>query len=283
MNKLLIFAFVFTGFISSTFGQELNSYKYVIIPSGYEFLKEPNQFQLNELTKFLFEKYGFNAYMENEELPMELSQNRCKALIANVNNNSGLFLTKLVVVLNDCKNNQLFVSKEGISREKDYKTAYQGALRDAFESIAALNYKYEGEGSAVPVRKSGEVVQLAIVPKTKADTTVQEIIPAEVEVSIFPVRKDQIMANSENENILNFLYESTGFYLERSENGYRFFQKGMTEPFAQLIAAKTGQNFIYASITAQGIATFDEDGNLVVEIFNGETNTTDTKIYKLQN
>ncbi|MCJ7759163.1 MAG: hypothetical protein MUP24_13575 [Gillisia sp.] len=283
MKKLLIFTFVFIGFISSTLGQDLNSYKYVLVPSSFEFLKEPNQYQLNELTKFLFEKYGFEAYVEDEELPMELSQNRCKALIANVKNNSGLFSTKLVVVLKDCKNNELFISKEGSSREKVYKTAYQEALRDAFESIAALNYKYEGEVSAAPAPKSENVVQLVIVPETKADTTEQEIMPAEVEVSIIPVSKDQIVENSKNENTFNFLYEAKAFYLERSENGYRFFQKGMTEPFAQLIVSKTGQTYFYASITTQGIATFDEDGNLVVEIFNRENTSIDTKIYKLQN
>jgi len=283
MKKLLIFTSVFIGFISSTFGQDLNSYKYVIVPSSFEFLKEPNQYQLNELTKFLFDKNGFEAYMEDEELPMELSQNRCKALIANVKNDSGLFSTKLVVVLKDCKNNELFISEEGTSREKEYKTAYQEALRNAFESISALNHKYEGEVSAAPAPKSGNVVQLVIVPESKAEPIEKEVMPAEVEVSMIPVSTDQILENSKNENSLNFLYEAKVFYLEKSENGYRFFQKGMTEPFAQLIASKIGGNFIYASITTQGIATFDEDGNLVVEILNREKGSTNTKIYKLQN
>ncbi len=283
MKKLLIFTFVFISFFSSTFGQDLNSYKYVIVPSSFEFLKEPNQYQLNELTKFLFEKNGFEVYMGDEELPMELNQNRCKALIANVKNDSGLFSTKLVLVLKDCKNNQLFISEEGSSREKDYKIAYQEALRNAFESISALNYKYEGEVSAGPAAKSKNVVELVIVPVTKAEPIAQEIMPAEVEVSIIPVNMDQIAENSKNENTFNFLYEAKAFYLERSENGYRFFQKGMTEPFAQLISSKNSQTYIYASITTQGIAAFDEDGNLVVEIFNRENGSMDTKIYKLQN
>jgi len=283
MKKLLLFTFVFIGFLSSTFGQDLNSYKYVLVPSSFEFSKEPNQYQLNELTKFLFEKNGFEAYLEDEELPVELIQNRCKALIANIKNDSGLFSTKMVVVLKDCKNNQVFISEEGSSREKDFKIAYHEALRNAFESIAALNHKYEGEVSAAPAPKSGNVVQLVIVPEAKAEPSAQEVMPAEVEVSIIPLSTDQIIEKSKNGNTLDFLYEAKAFYLERSENGYRFFQKGMTEPFAQLIASKTGQTYIYASITNQGIATFDEDGNLVVEILNRENGSTDTKIYKLQN
>jgi len=283
MKKLLIFTFVFIGFLSSTFGQDLNSYKYVLVPSSFEFLKEPNQYQLNKLTKFLFDKYGFEAYVEDEELPIELSQNRCTALIANVKNDSGLFSTKLVVVLKDCKNNQIFISEEGSSREKDYKTAYHEALRNAFESISALNYKFEGEVSTAPAPKSENVVQLVIVPKTKAEPVDQEIIPAEVEVSIMPVGKDQIVENSKSESALKFLYEAKAFYLQRSENGYRFFQKGMTEPFAQLISSKNSKTYVYTSITTQGIATFDKVGNLVVEIFNRENGSMDTKIYKLQN
>jgi hypothetical protein len=283
MKKLLIFTSVFIGFVSSTFGQDLNSYKYVLVPSSFEFLKEPNQYQLNELTKFLFEKNGFEAYMEDEELPMELSQNRCKALIANVKTDSGLFSTKLIVVLKDCKNNQLFISEEGSSREKDFKIAYHEALRNAFESIAALHHKYEGEVAAAPAPKSGNVVQLVIVPEAKAEPIEKDVMPAEVEVSIIPLSKDQIVGNAKNENTLDFLYEAKAFYLEKSENGYRFFQKGMTEPFAQIIASKTGRSYIYTSITTQGIATFDENGNLVVEILNRENGSTDTKIYKLQN
>ncbi len=281
MKKLLIFTFVFIGFLSSTFGQDLNSYKYVIVPSSFEFLREPNQYQLNELTKFLFEKYGFEVYMD-EELPAELIENRCKALIANVKKESGLFSTKLVVVLKDCKNNQLFISKEGSSREKDYKTAYQEALRDAFESISALNYKYDGQVSVAPAPKSENVVQLVIIPETKAEPTAQENMPAEVEVSILPVSKDQTVKNSKNENKVNFLYETKAFYLKRSDNGYIFFQKGMTEPFAELIASKNNQTYFYTSITSQGIATFDKVGNLVVEIFIREKGLIDTKVYKLQ-
>jgi hypothetical protein len=98
-----------------------------------------------------------------------------------------------------------------------------------------------------------------------------------------PVGKDQIVENSKSESALKFLYEAKAFYLQRSENGYRFFQKGMTEPFAQLISSKNSKTYVYTSITTQGIATFDKVGNLVVEIFNRENGSMDTKIYKLQN
>ena len=41
----------------------LNDYSYVIVPDQFDFLKSKDQFQLNSMTKFYFEKSGFNAYL----------------------------------------------------------------------------------------------------------------------------------------------------------------------------------------------------------------------------
>lgn len=43
----------------------------VVVPNKFAFLKSDNEYQLNILTKFLIEKQGFKAYMENE-VPSEL-------------------------------------------------------------------------------------------------------------------------------------------------------------------------------------------------------------------
>jgi hypothetical protein len=48
------------------------------------------------------------------------------------------------VVLKDCKNQVLFTSLEGISKEKEYLVAYTQALREAFTSFDKLEYKYSG-------------------------------------------------------------------------------------------------------------------------------------------
>jgi hypothetical protein len=37
--------------------RNVNDYKYVIVPEKFDFQKEPNQFKLNQLTKFLLKKY----------------------------------------------------------------------------------------------------------------------------------------------------------------------------------------------------------------------------------
>lgn len=123
--------------------KDLNRYKYVIVPYNYDFLKEKDQYKLNTLTQFLFNKYGFNAIMEGEDYPDDLKFNRCTALKADVNKGSGMFKTKLTISLKDCNDRVVYTSDVGESREKEFKTAYNKAIREAFLSVEALNYKYE--------------------------------------------------------------------------------------------------------------------------------------------
>ena len=55
-----------------------------------------------------------------------------------------MFTTKLKVVVKDCKNNILSTSEEGTSREKEYRVAYNEALRMAFDNFGFLKtHKYQ--------------------------------------------------------------------------------------------------------------------------------------------
>ncbi len=53
-----------------------------------------------------------------------------------------MFTTKSIVELRDCSNKIIFSSKEGKSKDKEYKKAYHEAIRNAFKSIQSLKYKY---------------------------------------------------------------------------------------------------------------------------------------------
>jgi hypothetical protein len=129
---------------TSVFSQtNLNSYKYIIVAEKFDFLKESNQYRLNELAEFLFEKYGFEAVIEGEDYPNDLLMNRCSGLKANVLKDSGMFKTRLTVQLKDCNDRIIYTSEVGESREKEFERAYSDALRNAFNSIQALEYKYE--------------------------------------------------------------------------------------------------------------------------------------------
>lgn len=142
MKKVLFLILFLTT--SLGFSQSLNDYKYAIVPSKFEFLKEKDQFRLNTLTKLLMEKYGFVTYFDSDVLPNEVVESNCNKVYVDVKSNGNLFVTKLTVVLKDCKNAVVYTSIEGRSREKELQVAYNQSMREAFSSFDNLEYKYNG-------------------------------------------------------------------------------------------------------------------------------------------
>ncbi|MBK5209267.1 MAG: hypothetical protein JJE44_07160 [Flavobacteriaceae bacterium] len=145
MNKSFSISFLLIFSFSILFAQKsINSYKYILVPNQFEFQKSPNQYQLNSLTKFLFERAGFTVFFMDDTLPDDLAHNSCLALKTSVNNASSFLSTKLRIDLSDCYNQVVFSTEEGKSKEKDYKMAYHEALRNAFVDLENLKYAYMG-------------------------------------------------------------------------------------------------------------------------------------------
>ncbi|WP_343330483.1 hypothetical protein [Polaribacter staleyi] len=173
MIKKIAFSFLF--FIAlSAFGQQvnINNYKYVIVPDRFDFLKTVDQYQTSSLTKFLLEKKGFVVYLSNEKLPEDLVQNRCNGLTATVIDDSSMFTVKSKIELKDCYGTVVYVSETGKSKEKEYKKSYHEAIRNAFETMEDLTYKY------VPLKKVAEV------KKVTAPEVVKEVISAPIKETI---------------------------------------------------------------------------------------------------
>lgn len=172
--KLKYFTILITFFLSaSLFSQtSLNNYKYVVVPNKFDFLKEQDQYQLNSLTQFLFNKYGFIALMEGSNYPEDALKNRCLVLKSNLLKDGSMFKTKLAVELKNCNDQVVFTSEVGESREKEYHRAYNEAVRGAFKSIEALNYKYAPITSAT---NSQVVTSQAIEVKSEVSNEIQQL------------------------------------------------------------------------------------------------------------
>ncbi len=265
-NILIILSFALTF---NSFGQELNNYSYVVVPEKFSFLKEADQYQLNSLTRFLFEKYDFEAYLKGEGDYKNLDADRCEGLYADVLDDSGMFRTKLRVVLKDCQNREVFVSREGVSRNKDFRNAYQEALGEAFKSIESLDYI------------QNEVIVNG-TPDLNVQTEAKEEQAEERNVEVKEGRESAINNVTGKSAARNFTREGSQYFLLESPNGFKFFQKGMTEPFATLIRSTSGNNIIYNSITSKGMAHFDTEGNLIIEILKEDGNSVNTIIYRAE-
>ena len=100
----------------------LDQYKYVSVPNRFDFMKSSDQFQISSLAKFLLTKNKFTVLEDLEKYPADLAANQCLLLNLNVEQIKGFLKTKLEVQFLNCKNQVVFKSDIGMSREKDFKT-----------------------------------------------------------------------------------------------------------------------------------------------------------------
>jgi hypothetical protein len=177
-NKLssLLFFLALFAYSQST---KINNYQYIIVADKFDYLKTSDQYQTSSLTKFLLKKKGFNVFLSTENLPSELLQNRCLALTASVADDSGIFTVKNKIELKDCFGTLLYSSKFGKSKEKEYKKAYQEAIRNAYASMTDLEYNFTPihtetiknelleTGVTIPVKKDDSV---KIIPQVTKGT-----------------------------------------------------------------------------------------------------------------
>jgi hypothetical protein len=157
MKKFLLLL-VFLVSISG-FSQSINDYQYVIVPAKFSLFKENDRYRLNSTTKMLLEKYGFKVFMSNENIPNEIGN--CEALYADLVEDKSFLTIKVKVVLKDCKENIVYETEFGKSREKEFAIGYNQALRETAKSFDKLNYQYNG--------KNGTTTTTISSPATKAE------------------------------------------------------------------------------------------------------------------
>lgn len=177
MNKFLFFiAFTFIVQFNSFAQDAINNYKYIIVPHQFDFQKSEDQYQLNSLTKFLFNKHGYEAYLDSETYPQDLASDNCLALKAIVKDDSGMLTTKLIIHLVNCRNTVVATSEVGKSKLKKRDRSYNQALRNAFLTFEYFDYSYEPkvkEAKSTP--KTETVVQEKIAPVEPSDEKIKEV------------------------------------------------------------------------------------------------------------
>lgn len=262
MKKYLLVLLLFISF--SGYSQNtINNYKYVLVPEKFSFLKENDQYTLNSLTKALLQDKGFMVYFDNAELPSEVANNKCQALSADLLEKGGMFTTSITLLLKDCKGNIVFKSKEGKSREKEYRVAYNIALRDAFTSFDQVSYAYNGSTNeaAQPV-----VTTTAAAPEkqvTAAAVPVTTAVATSTAIAATPAKATEAVTNQ----------PAGTLYAQAIANGYQLID---TTPKIVLTLLKTSAEnyFIATNTTANGIVLkkgegwffeYYKDGKLVSE------------------
>ena len=141
MKHKVLYILLFAMGLNTVVNAQLNDYKYIIVPKKFDAFKSVNEYQTSTLVKYYFEENGFNA-LYDDALPVDLAGNRCLGLLANLEDGSNMFTTKVTITLKDCNNVEVFRSVEGISKIKEYDKAYKDAIQKAFVSFAGMDYNY---------------------------------------------------------------------------------------------------------------------------------------------
>ena len=214
MKKYIISLGILFLFVGLTFAQNsLDAYKYVIVPDKYDDFKEADKYQLNSMTKFLFEKYGFQTLTEGVGYPSDLMKNPCLAVTAQFVNQSSMFTTKVSIDLKDCYNKVVYSSEVGKSKIKEYKKSFQEALRNTFVSFKDLDYSYDSNrvvsaNQVVVNSQPDKVTSPEVVPPVtpKVETPQKEVVPM---VALVPAKSTEVEnVKAENKSATNSIAKS---------------------------------------------------------------------------
>ncbi|MCA0931000.1 hypothetical protein LCM02_00975 [Lutimonas saemankumensis] len=201
-------------FIQVSFAQnELDPYKYIIIPKKYEFLNKENQFRVNSYMKHLFEKEGYNTIYQGENYPDDLLENPCLGVKAMVSDQSSAFTTKVFIFLENCQDEVVFKTAQGKSKVKDMNKTYVDALNKCFVEIQSLDYTYN----------SSLAMNSGRTEESKIDSNQESVVTAE---------KETVLAKETPEKDLK--NESSGPAVKESETASA---KPVAEPVAVPIVA----------------------------------------------
>ncbi|SFW73209.1 hypothetical protein SAMN02927921_03773 [Sinomicrobium oceani] len=255
MKRILVLMIAVFAMFSGLAQNSVNGYKYVIIPKKFDFLKKENQYQVNALTKFLFEKYNFSPVYANS-LPAEIEQSSCLALHADVKDDSNMFTTKLKVELTNCRGEVVFVSEEGTSKEKDYKAAYHDALRKAFASIAELNYKYDPSLSIVSQRQNVSVPAVSAASHAATETRTRTAETKEAAQATARKVESRVSEAKSSADVL---------YAQPVENGYQLVDR---TPKVVFVLQSTSADNVFIIKDKNGML-IEKDGKWIAEYYEG--------------
>lgn len=230
----------------------LSDYSYVIVPEQFDFLKGKDQYQMNSMSKFYFEKSGFNAYLA-DSAP---NANRCEGLYANVEELKTVFGTKLQIVLKDCNDKEVYRGQEGKSKYKEFDKTYQDALRKAFSSVEALRVKQKDV-----ILLSDNNSNTNISKETRKISEDAELTKPKVSIVSGNLLPDAKFSNYSN--------NGKTFLLSKTAEGYSLYEESASAADGLLLKGKiiVMDKIVKYMDTSGKVsdATFDTSGNLTIK------------------
>ncbi len=271
-KKQFILSIILGLFTIITSAQALNDYKYVMVPTQFAFQNEEHQYNFNRLTKFLLEKYDFEAIIQGENLPENL--NGCEALLANVVKGKGFLKTILSLELKDCKGQVLFKSIEGVSREKDFKKSYHEAIRNAFKDPKLIRHHYEKKTlTAAGVSNSEALAVGNVIPTSTPRVVAEPTVAVSISKPNYALAKKKIALTSKD---LQLELQGKEYLFKATRFGYDIYQNGIK--LGNAVVGDNTSQFIVTAGNLSGSGFFDDFGNFVLQRINPANQKTITDV-----
>jgi len=195
--------------------EELNSYKYVIVPKKFEGFKKENQYLTSTMVKFRLVQKGFSAVYD-DALPEELLLNRCTGLTINLEDLSGMFSTKIKLNFKDCSSRLVYETEIGKSSIKEFNSAYKEAIENALMSV----YKYSPNDKFEPlvVSFNNDVKKIETEKVIEEKATIEEQRFKSMEPKASKIKQ---VTHSKETVSLNTTSETSVLYAQEIKNGFQ--------------------------------------------------------------
>jgi hypothetical protein len=242
MKKSL--AFIFSLFtVIAIFSQNISDYEYVYVPKKFKNYKE-NEYNLNTLLKNALSQKNYKVVQEEPlNWPLELRNNPCSVLNAELLNTSSMFKNKVNLQFTDCKEKIVLESKAS-SDYKEFDLGYQDALKTALIKVSASSPK------AFDVKETIQPEEPRIIDKQVAQ----------------PIATTETVSKTES-------YTNGKINLQKvqiSKEQFILVSSASSVPFATF--KNTTKAEVYRVTLENGTSTlgYTENGNLVIEIPTSE-------------
>jgi len=207
--------------------ERLSAFDYVVVPDRFGFQYERDQYQINSLLKFLFNKHGFHAFFPSE-LP---DVSRCDGLYAEIEQVNGFVWTEVSIRLLDCDGILFYQTKSGRSKLKDFAKAYSEAVRMAFESIEILGVR---QGPLEILQKAGEEINsegtikadAKVKSKSKSDRPLGNNSSDGLQTEVKPLKNEAVtLGLIPDVAMMNFKSLENTYLLRRTQLGYQWYRE----------------------------------------------------------
>lgn len=240
---------------------EVNSYKYIIVPLQYKFLKGENKYRLNTLTKQLFLKSGYEVYYDKQLIPADLFEDRCLAMYADVNEiDRGFRITNLEIELRDCKGELILKSDIGRSGINNHEKRFTTALRNAYDTFSDRLFYQETAKSTSTEEK--------VVDNKTSD---KPLVKSDVTLDVYENSKKVVETKDTNEKEAESTTEITAgeqetveeasdneiLYAQEVDNGYQLVN---SESKVVMVLLKTGLDDVF-NVKGNDAIIFKKDGD----------------------